>query len=351
MWTAPIRCARGRGCDMAQRCSSCREPVWPDDAYCEACGQRLTGSQVVALTRKTPAGGPVLVQSDECVFCHHQVIDDGFCVRCGRQQPDPRDRMECDLGSVCGISDRGVLRDRNADAMAFGWAGATGDPATIVAVVCDGVGSTPKSDLAAQVAADSATEELLRCVVEGVAAREASMLATAAAWKAVAALPGDGAPSTTLVSAIVTTSEVTVAWLGDSRAYWLSVDGTHAETPADGDTVRGSTCLTVDHTERNTLLNEGLAARHTLTRWVGADAIDMEPQVITVRPTGQGSILLCSDGLWGYFTDTGVLATRVLSWASTYHVVNSLVDNAIECGGRDNITGVIVPFPPAVVSP
>ncbi|WP_051399545.1 protein phosphatase 2C domain-containing protein [Haloechinothrix halophila] len=336
---------------MAQRCSSCTEPVWPEDAFCEACGQRLAGAQVVALTRRTPTGGPVLVQSDECVYCHHQAIDDQFCMRCGRQQPDARDRMECDLGSVCGISDRGMLRDRNADAMAFGWAGATGDPATIVAVVCDGVGSTPKSDLAAQVAADSATDELLRCVVEGIAAREASMLATAAASKAVAALPGNDAPSTTFVAAIATTTEITVAWLGDSRAYWISADGTHADTPVDGDVVRGSACLTVDHTERNTLLNEGLAARHTLTRWMGADAIDLEPQVVTVRPAGRGSILLCSDGLWGYVTDTGALATHVLSGSTPYQVVNGLVDNAIKCGGRDNITGVVVPFPPAVVQP
>ncbi len=336
---------------MAQRCSSCREPVWPEDAFCESCGQRLAGSQVVALTRRTPIGGPVLVQSDECVYCHHQAIDDLFCMRCGRQQPDVRDRMECDLGSVCGISDRGMLRDRNADAMAFGWAGATGDPATIIAVVCDGVGSTPKSDLAAQVAADTATDELLRCIVEGISAREASLLATAAASKAVAALPGDGAPSTTFVSAVVTTTEITVAWLGDSRAYWIAADGSQADTPVDGDTVRGSACLTVDHTERNTLLHEGLAARHTLTRWVGADAIDLEPQIVSVRPVGQGSVLLCSDGLWGYAPDTSAVTAQVLSGTSPYQVVRGLVDRAMTSGGRDNITGVVVPFPPAVVSP
>ena len=64
--------------------------------------------------------------------------------------------------------------------------------------------------------------------------------AVSAAGSAVAALGRDGdprAPSCTLVCALVRAGEITVGWVGDSRAYWLA--------PADA--ADPSRLVTADH--------------------------------------------------------------------------------------------------------
>lgn len=252
--------------------------------------------------------------------------------------------MAGDLGVVCGVSDRGIVREHNADGMAFGSTARPDRPPTVVAVVCDGVGTSALSDKAAQAAADTAAGELLRGAEDGRPAHPTAVLAAAGA---VAALSATETPSTTYVAAVVNEVEVSIAWLGDSRAYWIAGDATPGVTVIDGGIVSGSSCLTVDHTARNALLADGSVATHTLTRWIGADARDLWPQVITVRPAQPGTVLLCTDGLWGYLGQPEDLATHVLGSRTPADAVVSLVDAARQRGGRDNITAVAVPFPPA----
>lgn len=335
---------------MNGQCPRCREPFRQDDVFCEACGYRLPDPRSPTSMRRTPVGGPVLAPTQGCVACEHPMIDDdGFCQRCGRQQPLARDRMSYDLDLVCGASDRGLVRDHNADAMAFGLAGLPGRPRTVVAAVCDGVGSTAMSDKAAQVAADAAVDELLDGAVNGV--RPRLLAATSKAAEAVVALSGVEKPSTTFLSAVITAREVTIAWLGDSRAYWIAGDGSRGEQATDRSSVTGSTCLTIDHTARNALLTDEASAAHTLTRWIGADSTDLRPQVVTVTPTQPGTVVLCTDGLWGYLKEPEMLATYILGSRSTADAVSGLVDAAKAHGGRDNITIVAVPFPPAQERP
>lgn len=335
---------------MNGQCPRCTEPFRQGDVFCEACGYQLPDPRSPATMRRTPVGGPVLAPTQGCVGCEYPMIDDdGFCMRCGRQQPLARDRMSYDLGLVCGASDRGLVRDHNADAMAFGLAGLPGRPRTVVAAVCDGVGSTAMSDKAAQVAADAAVGELLDGAVNGV--RPRLLAAASKAADAVVALSDVEKPSTTFLSAVITAREVTIAWLGDSRAYWIAGDGSRGEQVTDRSSVTGSTCLTIDHTARNALLTDEASAAHTLTRWIGADSTDLRPQVMTVTPTQPGIVVLCTDGLWGYLKEPETLATYILGSRSMPDAVNSLVDAAKERGGRDNITIVAVPFPPAQERP
>lgn len=346
------------GVIMAAQCPSCTELVRRDDNYCEACGQRLPGPpERPPVTRsmpvpdrrpptRTPVGGAVLAPAPTCVSCHYHGIDsDGYCEQCGLAQPTGRARMACDLGAVAGVSDRGRVRDSNADAMAFGYHGDVRRPDHVVVVVCDGVGSGELSDQAAQDAADTGFGELLSCLADGLAPRKASVMAAARAYDAVSALSASDAPSTTYLSAVVTTSEITVAWLGDSRAYWLGYGGEASTPAADGDDVTASTCLTIDHTVRNTHLTDGIRAAHTLTRWLGSDATDVTPQLVTVRPAGAGAIVLCTDGLSGYLGEPGPLADRVLKQGNAARAAQSLVSAALAEGGRDNVTAVVTRFP------
>src|SRR2546430_12799333 len=136
--------------------------------------------------------------------------------------PSSRDHAEVDLGPAAGVSDRGLRHPRNEDAMAVAAEQAPDGPA-VVAVVCDGVSSSARPDEASQVAAQAALPVLVAAVQAGGDLGEASRAAVAAARQAIADLqgPGGDTSATTFVSAVASGYEVTLCWLGDSRAYWL----------------------------------------------------------------------------------------------------------------------------------
>lgn len=327
----------------ATNCPGCGTPVNPDDRFCEECGQSL-------LVRRTPLGGPIAKPAGgACVACGGEHVGaDGFCEDCGRAQPSGRDRMECDLELVVGVSDKGNRRARNEDSMAFGTVRGGDGPPTVVAVVCDGVATSDRADSASQRAVDEATSVLLDAVLENGDAAAATKAAVARAIEVVARLadpsvPGT-APSCTFVSTVVTPTEVTVGSVGDSRVYWLAAPGSDAMS---------SRVLTVDDTVATELMAEGLSEEeanaayqaHALSKWIGADAGEIEPRVVTLAPGGPGHVLLCSDGLWNYVPDAAALA-EVLPAEGGMTAAVELTALALKLGGHDNITTVLVPFPP-----
>lgn len=324
-------------------CPGCGEAVGQEDRFCESCGQSL-------LVRRTPVGGPVSEPAGgACVACGGEHVDgDGFCTDCGRAQPSGRDRMECDLGLVVGVSDKGRRRARNEDSMAYGTVLGADAPPTVVAVVCDGVATSDRADSASQKAVDEALGVLLDAVLENGDAEDATRAAVARAIEVVSELadpsvPGT-APSCTFVSAVVTPEKVTVGSVGDSRVYWI--------TAPDSDAI-ASQVLTADDTVAAELIAEGMSEEeansvhqaHALSKWIGADAGDIEPRVVTVEPNGPGHVLLCSDGLWNYVPDADALAEATPGEGGMVAAAG-LTKLALDLGGHDNITTVLVPFPP-----
>jgi serine/threonine protein phosphatase PrpC len=91
---------------------------------------------------------------------------------------------------------------------------------------------------------------------------------------------------------------------------------------------------------------------HVLTRWLGGDAADLDgdpkraPHVEQYSPPGGGTLLLCSDGLWNYLPESGDLAELALPKAlnDPLAAARDLVDFAVEAGGADNITAILVPY-------
>ncbi|HKS46507.1 MAG TPA: protein phosphatase 2C domain-containing protein [Amycolatopsis sp.] len=272
-------------------CPGCGEAITPEDRFCEGCGTSLRFS-------RTPAGGPPW-----------------------------RDRMEYDLGPVAGVSDRGSARARNEDAMALAVVGAKQAPEAVVAVVCDGVGSTAHADAAAQAAVDAALDGIVEHLLTDSDPTEATVHGSAGAYASVAELArpssarADLAPSCTFVSAVVTPGGITVGWIGDSRAYWVSDSGSRLLTTDDAEPVAGA-----------------------LTRWVGADAEPAPPHLVTLPPGLPGRLVVCSDGLWNYLPTAEILATQVPA-APPSKVAAELTAVALHAGGRDNITVVVIPWP------
>ncbi len=273
-----------------------------------------------------------------------------------------RDHMEEDLGQVAGVSDRGLRHSRNEDAMHFAVADNDDGPVA-VAIVCDGVSSAPRPHDASWTAVHTGITLLAEGAERGEDPRQASLAAVKAAGQALSELAGpDGAPATTWVSAVVSQRQITVCWVGDSRAYWLAASPAHPAGPNDTmDITGGSRRVTRDDSLAEEIVAAGLASMdealaspqaHVITRWLGADLADPEAHVEQFSPAGRGVLLLCSDGLWNYRPEAAELATMAMPAALTrpLDAASDLAKFAIDSGGLDNITVVIIPFPPLAVS-
>ncbi|TDD68812.1 serine/threonine protein phosphatase [Actinomadura darangshiensis] len=377
-------------------CPACGETVYADEIFCEECGHRLADAPPAAgppgrdgatirqesspSGRRRAAGG--------CSGCGGTAIDaDGYCERCGLRQPAERDHVEVELpghgagnGSrpvvAAGASDRGRRYPRNEDAMCL-----AAHAAGIAVVVSDGVGSSQRPDEASRAAADTGTAELVARLDSGEDAEDATRhaaLRAAAAVAALAASPAE-APSCTYVSAVTRGPAVTVGWIGDSRAYWLSADGADAApgpAPDEVDDAEVSTGdmaelgpsrrLTEDDSWAAFMVAEGALTEaeaeahpnaHVITAWLGADAGEVSPHVATFRPVGPGTLLVCSDGLWNYFPAAHDLAALLAGGpdaeggpahdpaADPLDAARTLVARALDAGGRDNITVAVIPLP------
>ncbi|MBO2466183.1 PP2C family protein-serine/threonine phosphatase [Actinomadura violacea] len=284
------------------------------------------------------------------------VTADGFCGACGLRQPGGDEHAEAQLvvdgrpALGAGISDPGLRRVHNEDAFAL-----AALPRGACAVVCDGVATAPGSREAARAAAQTASGVLLDRIGAGADPDEATRQAVRRAGEAVAALSGGmgGAgggpgPACTFVSAVVAAGRVTVGWLGDSRAYWLSAADSYPLTTDDSWAVqavaRGEATAAAARADRRA---------HMLTAWLGADAGAFDAHLAAFEPDGPGLVLVCSDGLWNDLPDAAALASVALGGPDgearedgPLGAARRLVRAALDAGGHDNVTVVVIEFPP-----
>lgn len=329
--------------DQEATCPQCDSTVGRADRFCESCGGVLSEVRVLAI----PQAGRFT--EGPCSDCGNEAAFDEYCTVCGHRRAEP-DRDEADLGAIALITDRGIEHARNEDAAAAGLlAGYDADrPEAIAIAVCDGVSTSTESHIAAAAASKAGVNAMLAEFAATRKARAAMLAGLAEATKAAATVASNPstAPSCTYTAAIVVptpagAAQVTVGNVGDSRAYWFPEPG-----PAQQ--------LTVDDSLAQELITAGAAAEseavrrgaHTLTRWLGADSESKpwsESSVQTITTDGPGTLLLCSDGLWNYLPDAGDIA-RFCSGTDPTAAARALTDYALNAGGQDNITVVIVPI-------
>jgi serine/threonine protein phosphatase PrpC len=283
---------------------------------------------------------------------------DGRCPSCGQPLVINADHVEKDLGQVVGVSDRGLRHHRNEDAFHIAVV-PTAAGQVAVAIVSDGVSSAPRPDEASLTAVRTGMALLAEGVQRGDDPSEVSLTAVNAAARALAELAAaDGAPAATYVSAVVSQELITICWLGDSRAYWLAAEGLTPGGPNDTiDITGGSRRITRDDSLAEEMVAAGLATMddamaspqaHVITRWLGADLPDPLAHIEQFTPTGPGVLLVCSDGLWNYRQEAAELAVMAMPAAleRPLDAAADLVKFAIDSGGLDNITVVLIPFPP-----
>jgi protein phosphatase len=232
-----------------------------------------------------------------------------------------------DVGS---FTDVGRVRESNEDALLTLDASQDG---SVLLAVADGMGGHNAGEVASAIAIDSlrhffeATSELGEAVVQ----------ANAAIWDAAGADVEKEGMGTTLVCALVAASgEVTIANVGDSRAYAV----------ADGE----ARLVTVDHTwvtdqVRSGQLSEDEARhspyRHLLTRSLGATPRVQVDVFSGLRLDVGDALVLCSDGVTTYLEEADL--AQVLDQSPTaQQAAERLVTLAVRRGGADNATAVVV---------
>jgi len=325
-------------------CASCADERAAGAAFCEACGNALTEppEPAPAVSPAPAARVPASPGPGGCPHCGTpgSVGADGYCENCGMLAGRPRDHLEADLGDVAAaVTDRGLRHHRNEDAM---WLAARGTDVDVV--VCDGVSSSYDPDVASAAAVEAAGASLVR---------DGDVLAAIArATVAVAELAHSGDPrrvvsnpACTIVAAVVRGAEVTVGWVGDSRAYWLPARGPAQQLTEDDSWATHAIALGADP---ETAQRDPKA--HAITAWLGADAGPVVPRTGEFIVTEAGHLVLCSDGLWNYLPDPSVFAGAVRAAlnddAKLLDAARMLTDLAIAAGGADNITVALIPIRP-----
>ena len=146
--------------------------------------------------------------------------------------------------------------------------------------------------------------------------------------------PGLSSMGSTVVAAILHDDHVTVANVGDSRAYLI-----HGLE---------MTLLSLDHSVvgeqvRLKIITEQEAREHPLrsrlTQSISPKRTTLKPHICQVPFGEDDTLVLCSDGLWG------VIPESMLQSAATElppgEAARTLVQLAIDHGGPDNITVIV----------
>jgi protein phosphatase len=204
-------------------------------------------------------------------------------------------------------------------------------------VVADGMGGHAGGAEASRIAADAVEQ----AVTHGMELADAFEVAHSQVRMAQADDPDLSEMGTTLVAVREHDDGFELAWVGDSRIYRYSSANDRFE------------CLTRDHNVASRLLDSGRITleqarshpqRHMLTDCIGQR--EGLPTIETARYSWQTGdrLLLCTDGLTGEVEDADIL--DALKTGDDLEAIGvSLADQALEAGGRDNITLIVLDAP------
>ncbi|MCH5212853.1 MAG: serine/threonine-protein phosphatase [Oscillospiraceae bacterium] len=152
---------------------------------------------------------------------------------------------------------------------------------------------------------------------------------------------------TTFTSLLITNDTVTASNIGDSRIYKYS-DGMLK-------------MLSHDHTEAQLMIDAGIMkpeeAKNSRASHVLSQSLGLSPEELLVSPYITSEVphpgdiyLLCSDGLTDMLDDYKI--ADILSRGGDIKELNSaLVIAALNAGGRDNVTSVLIRIADTAVSP
>ncbi len=227
-----------------------------------------------------------------------------------------------------GSTHEGAVRSHNEDAWLV---------SPPVYVVADGMGGHAAGDVASRLVIEAFTELAGR---DDVTAPDIERVLESSR-SAVAALATSPvtAPGSTVVAAVYVVERGRGYWLlvniGDSRAYLLTPE--RLEQVSHDHSLVQEMIDAGEIDERQARVHPD---RHVITRAIGA--VEDAAADFTLMPARGGTrLLLCSDGLTGELDDARI--ERILRGGASAAVTSArLVAAAVEAGGHDNVTAIVI---------
>jgi protein phosphatase len=230
-------------------------------------------------------------------------------------------------------TDRGPVRRENQDAFRL----IRLEGPALGLIVADGMGGQNGGREAAEAAVAAATVRLALPGHGDGLLRAAIDLANEAVAGVRRSLGGN--PGTTMVAAVMSGGDLTVANTGDSRAYLVRAGG--------------ALQLTADHSMVAEEVRAGRLdakaarsdpRRNYITRALLGDPVEPDLTHTSLEPGDV--VLLCTDGLWGSLEDAEI--GRLLSaGVAPAEAVRRIVAAALAAGSTDNVTALVARVDPA----
>ena len=217
-----------------------------------------------------------------------------------------------------------------------------------LAVVADGMGGANAGEVASSISIQTIREtftiDRVSAAVKGGEETIKSLLleaikqADTAILQRIATDDGTQGMGTTIVVCWIVADKAYIAWCGDSRCY--------SYYPS-----KGLKALTHDHSWVQELVDKGEitpeeAFSHPdgniITRGLGDFGSEVNPDFVIHPVKENETLVLCSDGLCGYCTDDTLEACMDLNQTDTSKCCQSLLQQALDAGGHDNISIITI---------
>ena len=237
-----------------------------------------------------------------------------------------------------GITDPGCVRAQNQDTYLIEQL----DRNSVLCVVCDGMGGAKSGNVASSLAMDVFAEEMRSTFIPGLPTEEvaqmlrgAMKLANFTVYDQAQQLEEFSGMGTTMVAALIQGKTVTIANVGDSRAYCITKNGIRRIT-TDHSVVE----MMVQRGELTPELARNYPGKNYITRAVGTEPV-LECDIFDLDVERGDCLLLCSDGLSNMMDDQEILF-EVVHGVNKQYCCQRLLDIAKNRGAPDNVTCIFV---------
>lgn len=239
---------------------------------------------------------------------------------------------------VGAATDVGNARDRNQDLEFHGPVapGATGGSEAYLLAVADGMGGHNRGDVASRLAIDTLVDHM-QTIDEpdvSIVLRRAFRAANQDIYTQGVANGADQLMGTTMVAALIVDDELTIANVGDSRAYLLRA-GALTQVTEDHSLVAEQVKMGVlSETEARTSGHKNI-----VTRALGQqDRVTIDIYELTLLPKDR--LLLTSDGIHDYL-DVDEMR-QIISDTDPEDGARALISSALAQGSTDNLTALML---------
>ena len=253
--------------------------------------------------------------------------------------------------TAAGRTEVGCVRKHNEDNFLM-------EPDLGLFVVADGLGGHAAGEVASRIVVDRISDFITNTAerdrtwpveyetglsYDGNRLKASLLLADQGILDDIRANPERESMGSTVVACLVQGDLATLIHVGDSRAYLLNPGGIQQ--------------ITQDHSwvaeqVANGILTPEEARRHpfrnVITQALGNGG-DLDLAIRELQVKELDRILLCTDGLSGMVQDKEIWEI-VQSTSDVEAAADELINRAMENGGEDNITVVIVAFDPGLIS-